>query len=218
MPTIEQIRAARALIGWSQKDLADNADLSQTGVARIENGTNHPNSSTIAKILGAFDRADVEFIGNTGVKKRPEGNVKIFSGQSGFIEFMELVYEKLSAKHQEDRCVYVNNVQEDKFVRWIGDYAQTHVKRMEKINAHFQIIIQDGDTNFIANCYAKYKWLDKENFSSICYYVFSNFTALINFEEYNVFVYVIESSAISAFYRNEFSKVWGITKEPILEK
>ena len=50
MPTIEQIRAARALLDWSQSDLADKAGLSQTGIARIENGTNQPNSSTLEKI------------------------------------------------------------------------------------------------------------------------------------------------------------------------
>ena len=36
MPTIEQIRAARALLGWSQSDLADRADLSQTGIALFD--------------------------------------------------------------------------------------------------------------------------------------------------------------------------------------
>ena len=54
MPTIEQIRAARALLGWSQSDLADRADLSQTGIARIENGTNKPNSKTLEKIKAAL--------------------------------------------------------------------------------------------------------------------------------------------------------------------
>lgn len=54
MATIEQIRAARALIGWSQQDLAGRSGLSQTGIARIENGTNKPTLSTIEKITAAF--------------------------------------------------------------------------------------------------------------------------------------------------------------------
>jgi predicted transcriptional regulator len=96
MPTIDQIRAARALIGWSQKDLADQADLSQTGIARIENGTNHPNSSTIAKITAAFDKADVEFLGENGVRKRT-GEIKVLRGQNAMSDFLDDVFDTISA-------------------------------------------------------------------------------------------------------------------------
>ena len=87
MPTIEQIRAARALLGWNQHDLANKAGLSQTGIARIENGTNQPNSKTIEKISTAFDDADIEFLGDAGLRKK-SGEIKIFEGVDGFRQFM----------------------------------------------------------------------------------------------------------------------------------
>ena len=94
MPTLEQIRAARALIGWSQKDLADHSGLSQTGIARIENGTNQPNSSTITRITAAFDQADIEFIGESGVRKRT-GEIRTLKGKAGFIKFLDEIYEEI---------------------------------------------------------------------------------------------------------------------------
>ena len=50
MPTLDQIRAARALLNWSQSDLAERAGLSQTGIARIESGVNQPNVQTMENI------------------------------------------------------------------------------------------------------------------------------------------------------------------------
>ena len=91
MPTVEQIRAARALIGWSQGDLADHAGLSQTGIARIENGTNHPNSTTIEKIRSAFERVNVEFLDDSGVRKR-SGQVQMLRGVQGIRQFFNELY------------------------------------------------------------------------------------------------------------------------------
>ena len=94
MPTIEQIRAARALLDWSQSDLADHAGLSQTGIARIENGTNQPNSSTLNKIKAAFENADIEFLGPSGLRKKT-GEIKTYRGMEGFRTFMNDVYETI---------------------------------------------------------------------------------------------------------------------------
>ena len=60
--------------------MAEYADLSQTGIARIENGTNKPNSTTLNKIMTAFEQADIEFIGDTGVKKRTS-EIRTLRGQ-----------------------------------------------------------------------------------------------------------------------------------------
>ena len=89
MVSIEQIRAARALLGWSQHDLAQKSGLSQTGIARIENGTNKPNSKTVSKILSTFEGANIEFIGQTGIKKNT-GEIKKYSGESGFNSFIRI--------------------------------------------------------------------------------------------------------------------------------
>ncbi len=206
MPTVEQIRAARALIGWSQGELAVHSGLSQTGIARIENGTNHPNSSTIEKIVSAFDRADIEFIDTTGVKKRPEGKVNVLYGHDGFRAFLEDVYETL--KEKTDRTVVVNNVSEDQFLKWEKDYAKLHEQRMASIKARFKIIVKEGDPNFTASDYAEYRSVPSQNFSNISYYIYANVAALIYFTEDNVKVYTIHSDAIANFFKEEFNKAW----------
>jgi transcriptional regulator with XRE-family HTH domain len=103
MPTLDQIRAARALLNWSQSDLAERAGLSQTGIARIESGVNQPNLQTMERIAQAFDDAGIEFIADRGIERRDKG-IRILRGQKGFIEFMDDVYQEISAYGGGDVC------------------------------------------------------------------------------------------------------------------
>jgi predicted transcriptional regulator len=57
-----QIRAARALLGWSQQDLADKAIVAVNVVNRVEGGKVDPRLSTLMALQKALNKAGVEFI------------------------------------------------------------------------------------------------------------------------------------------------------------
>ena len=63
----EQLRAARALLGWSQTQLAKNAGMSLPTVKRVETG-NGPRVSDKAHLAlqSALDVGGVEFIDENG--------------------------------------------------------------------------------------------------------------------------------------------------------
>jgi transcriptional regulator with XRE-family HTH domain len=67
MLTIEQIRAARGLLGWSQSKLAERAGLSLPTVKRVEIDLG-PRVSEEArnKLRRALESAGVEFIDENG--------------------------------------------------------------------------------------------------------------------------------------------------------
>lgn len=60
-PKPAQIRAARALLGWRQVDLADKSGVSKMTVRFIENGSVSPKVDTMDKIEAAFNAVGVEF-------------------------------------------------------------------------------------------------------------------------------------------------------------
>lgn len=62
MITPAQIRAARALIGWKQSDLATAADVSISVIKDIEREVRDPRASTLLAIEAAFGRAGVMFL------------------------------------------------------------------------------------------------------------------------------------------------------------
>jgi transcriptional regulator with XRE-family HTH domain len=75
--SIRQIKAARALLGWSQEDLATRAGVSVPTVKRLEaaDGLLGGRKDTGIKLCGALERAGIEFTnGNQlGVRLRKPG-------------------------------------------------------------------------------------------------------------------------------------------------
>jgi transcriptional regulator with XRE-family HTH domain len=66
MITSAQIRAARGMLDWSRKDLAQASGLSFASMMRLEsfNGIPSSNFKTLEAIRLAFERAGIEFIGS----------------------------------------------------------------------------------------------------------------------------------------------------------
>ena len=66
--SIRQIKAARALLGWSQEALAIEAAVSIPTVKRLEAGDGElgGRSETVRKLRTALESAGIEFIGGGG--------------------------------------------------------------------------------------------------------------------------------------------------------
>ena len=62
MITPRQIRAARALLGWSQQQLADKAIVSLNAVTRLEKQKVDSRVSTLTAIQRALTKAGIEFL------------------------------------------------------------------------------------------------------------------------------------------------------------
>ncbi|MBL4805119.1 MAG: helix-turn-helix transcriptional regulator [Alphaproteobacteria bacterium] len=207
MPTIEQIRAARALLGWNQHDLANKAGLSQTGIARIENGTNQPNSKTIEKISKAFDEADIEFLGDAGLRKK-SGEIKVFEGVDGFRQFMNDIYN--TAREQGGEfCLH--NAKPDNWYKWLGeDWFAMHSKRMSDLGDRvtFKITAEEGNTNLISSEFAEYRWFPAEQFDDQCIYAYGDRLAFVNFKEKDILVRMLQDKSFSEGFRVLFNIAW----------
>ncbi len=68
MITSEQVRAARALVGWTQMDLVDSSGVSIATIRRMEaaNGPLGGTAENVWKIQRALDSAGVIFIEEEG--------------------------------------------------------------------------------------------------------------------------------------------------------
>jgi transcriptional regulator with XRE-family HTH domain len=64
MLQVAQLRAARALLGWRQEDVAQAANISVATIRRIESqeGALTGYISTLLKIQAAFEQAGIHFI------------------------------------------------------------------------------------------------------------------------------------------------------------
>jgi transcriptional regulator with XRE-family HTH domain len=65
--TIEQLRAARSLLGWSQSKLAQRAGVSLPTVKRVESGTGpRVSDQARAKLQRALEAAGIAFLDENG--------------------------------------------------------------------------------------------------------------------------------------------------------
>jgi DNA-binding XRE family transcriptional regulator len=61
-----QIRAARALLNWSQDDLATRSGVSRTVIARLESGQTDARTSTTVSIRSALKSAGIRLVDDDG--------------------------------------------------------------------------------------------------------------------------------------------------------
>ena len=78
--TPEQCRAARALLDWTQDDLATQAEVSRSTVRGFETGRHGPQRATAAAIRRALEAGGVTFLdadaqGGPGLRLRPAAAV-----------------------------------------------------------------------------------------------------------------------------------------------
>ena len=69
---VSPLRAARALLAWTVRDLAARASVHRNTITAIERGKSKPTLGTIAQLQRALERAGVEFING----KRPGVRLK----------------------------------------------------------------------------------------------------------------------------------------------
>jgi len=71
-----QIRASRALLGWSREELLKVSGISMSALLRMEGALADSRSSTLNKVVKALTQAGIEFIarddGAIGVLLKPQ--------------------------------------------------------------------------------------------------------------------------------------------------
>jgi transcriptional regulator with XRE-family HTH domain len=86
--SIRQLKAARALVGWSQEDLSAESNISIPTIKRLEanDGQIGGRSQTAEQLVMALERAGVQFIDENGggpgvrLRSRKRSNLITFGG------------------------------------------------------------------------------------------------------------------------------------------
>ena len=68
MISARQIKAARALLGWTQQELADRAIVSANALKRLETGKTDPRLTTVTAVKSALEAGGIEFLLAAGGK------------------------------------------------------------------------------------------------------------------------------------------------------
>jgi len=204
--TTAQIRGARGILNWSQQDLAQRTGISATSIGSIENGQTTPRESTLQTIRKTLENSGIEFIGLDGVRQR-SGDVVIFQGRTGFWDFYEDIYSTVKDNPGE---ILVSNADERLFEKWLdADNLEKHVTRMRNTKGlSYKILVKEGDTHVLATPdYAQYRWMPKDQFASVPFYVYGKKLAILLFAAEPT-VILIKYPAVAEAYRSQFEGMW----------
>ncbi len=208
----EQIRAARAMLDWSQQDLADAAGVSKDTVKNYELSNNKPNTQTLTRIIGSLEAAGIEFLADGGLRPNRE-RVKQLSGQDGMKTLMDMVYQ--ACLDDPNGHIIVANVQQNLYTKWLGDYAATHRDRMSKLEniESLKFLINEDDAASVSRfSYVEYRLMDSELFGDIGLYCFKSFLALINFAGNACNITVIDNGLLKDTMDKVLAVVWNSAK------
>lgn len=211
-----QISAARGLLRWSSAVLAEKAGLTRDTINKIESDAVQPREGTVADIIRVFEENGVEFTENSGVRLKPQG-VEILIGQEGLQRFFDGVYEYV---RKQGGTIMQLGIDENLFWAMGVDYSAFHRKRMTELVAERKdievlAIICEGDTNFIASEYNHYRWISKDLFSPVPFYIYGECLAIMDFQTIPAPTIVLHKfPAITQAYRKQFEAFWKMAQEP----
>jgi len=207
-----QIRAARALLDWSQDDLAEASGLSIATIRKLESGSISPRGKTTASLLLAFGEENVEFLPSTGVHFK-DSEVTVLDGLNGeevYLRLMDDAYHAL--KHKKGELLV-----------WNADNAVSPESviaselRMRKGGIKFRYLVEENDT-YLYFPLEEYRWIGKKYFRNTVQVIYGNKVALSVYPNMTTKqikrIVIIESAPLAESMRNAFNFIWEHSKKP----
>lgn len=201
-----QLRTARALLHISQKEVAENTELSIGTLTNIENDTAAPNTTSAATLAAFYESCGIEFGPYDGVRRNPHD--PIYEGSAGFRRFFDDVYA--TAKNEGGDICLLNGVP-SLLIHWLGeDWYAMHAERMSAIqdNFTFRVIIKEQDKNLIGKSFVTYRWFPEDLFEDQTVYTYGDKVAHIKFSDTNVIADVKRDAKNAKTNRVLFDIAW----------
>ncbi|MFA4846290.1 MAG: helix-turn-helix transcriptional regulator [Patescibacteria group bacterium] len=203
MITLSQIKAARALLDWTQRDLARATRLHPNAITKIEKGHTSPRQSTMTVIQKALEQAGIRFNEDFGVELRREGlQIAKYAGP----DFMYQVNQDvlLTVRDNGDEVLDVFH-DESLFNATDPAEAERFVREKARIGFPERIIVPDDyDSFFLPK--TDYRCLSRQDIGLVSWVVYKNKFALINWLARESII--IRSQALSDTFRRQFNFLW----------
>lgn len=112
MITREQIKAARALLDWSQKNLAEKSGVSEPTIKLIETARIHSKPDTLQLLQEAMEQGGVEFLAQNGVRFRNDLVTVIekrHEDDDVYLRLLDDIYDTVKDSKEEVLHSFIDN-------------------------------------------------------------------------------------------------------------
>lgn len=202
--TASQCRAARALLNWTQPELAERSDVHVQTISNFEKDTSTPSKSTLQKIIMTFEFAGIAFDPNDGLH-RVENTIVVFKGEDANKRYLDQLYHDMKNKPGEE--VLIAGVREVNVNHSMRGFIEMHVDRLLEAGITERLLIEEGDTNFIGPL-ESYRCIPKEFFFPILFQMYGNKLAMSDFVGETPMVLMIENEMFAKGFKHLFNFAW----------
>lgn len=137
----------------------------------------------------------------------------MLSGRMGLISLLDRVYAELV---KNGGSIMATGIEEEVWVNCLGDYAEIHENRMKALlisrnDIMIYSLTKQGNLNPRSDKYTEYRWLSKDSFSPVPFYICGDMLAVVSFQirsEINPKIVLIDSASIASAYRIQFEEMW----------
>jgi len=209
-----QIRAARALLDWTQGELAKRSGLSLRALNSIERGLAVPRIDNLRAIQETLERENIEFGENDGVRRKTER-----------LEIIKLEGDTYLNHHLIDIMQEVHTPGAEIFYNLASEEPHS-ILRPEMLDDYFRHIARRGITEriliatneqWILSPPSWYRWMKPEAFNHIFYIVYGDNVAFqILGRPHRVIV--IRNPGIADMFRRQFEFNWKTAETPWFAK
>lgn len=207
MLTSSQIRAARAILDWSQQELANAAGLSLATVRKTELGYISPRGATSKAIHSVLYSAGIEFIDPDGARRRPS-DMLVFEGIVGGRSFFENLRETAN-KYGGDFCIVTPSA--DAFAKFCGIKNIFGLEAIIASNdtADIKCLLIDGDEPPLSTSRFQFRTISQNYANPVpfCTYGQTYAIAIPDGGPFNKLI-TIESAKMAAAARGHFFSLW----------
>jgi transcriptional regulator with XRE-family HTH domain len=209
MITIEQIRAGRALLGWTQKQLASAAGLSVRALNMIELGQVVPRADTLRQLYESLSSQQIKFEPDHGVKLLTDRlDITRFEGLTSKEALMEDIIQQL--RWRGGTSYYVGPFEEE-FARLNRTVLNAFYKQCWDYNIREMNITEKGYTQFVAKP-KFYRWLERDQLGEMAFCVYHDTTALFTGPKGDQIV-ILRNRGIANYFLRQHKSLWQRARE-----
>lgn len=209
MISVEQIRAGRALLGWTQKQLASAAGLSVRALNMIELEQVVPREDTLRQIRSALNAEQVAFGSDHGVKLMKDRlEISNLEGPSSKEALMKDIVAQL--RWRGGSSCYVGPFEEE-FAKINRSLLNNFYHQCAEYNIREMNIVERGYIRFVARP-KFYRWLEREQLGEMAFCVYHDTVALFTGTKGDQIV-LIHNKGIAAYFMRQHRALWQRAKQ-----
>jgi transcriptional regulator with XRE-family HTH domain len=197
MLTVEQIKMARALLGWDQSELSERSGVSLPQIASIETGkVKSPRVGTLTAIRDACVRAGAEFK-DGGVFPKSDPTTR-FVGEGWFLKVLDDIHETLKDEKNKELLIFGgdNSVSPPDVVEKFRTLCEMGVTIRE--------MVEEGNTHLMGR-EENYRWIPKAYFQNFITVIYADKVC----NDFHTHGLLIKDKHWAVTERNKFNLIWS---------